>query len=249
MLFAKKRRCHVTSTYQVKNKMIPKFLKKLVRIKQPVLFNDLNRTVPISRVFGIDRGTPVDRYYIDQFLKGHSLDIKGRILEIADDYYSRKYGSDKVEKYEILHASTDSRNATIVGDLADVSTLLAGEMDCFICTQTFNFIYEVEKAVAGAHHLLKPGGVLLATVAGLSHISRYDMDRWGDYWRFTTASVQRLFEQVFGVNVDVKSYGNVLAACAFLQGIAVEDIPNSILLDENDPDYQVIITIVARKSL
>lgn len=229
--------------------MIPEFLKKLARIKQPVLFNELNRTVPVSKIFGIDRGTPVDRYYIDQFLKVHSPDIKGRVLEIADDYYSRKYGSDCVEKYEILHASPDSCNATIVGDLTNKSTLPDGEIDCFICTQTFNFIYEVEKAVVGAHHLLKPGGVLLATVAGLSQISRYDMDRWGDYWRFTTASVQRLFEQVFGDNVDVKSYGNVLAACALLQGAAVEDISNPALLDDNDPDYQVIITVVARKAL
>lgn len=229
--------------------MIPEFLKKLARIKQPVLFNELNRTVPVSKIFGIDRGTPVDRYYIDQFLNEHSLDIKGRVLEIADDYYSRKYGSDRVEKYEVLHASLDSCNATVIGDLTDRSTLLADEMDCFICTQTFNFIYEVEKAVVGAHYILKPGGVLLATVAGISQISRYDMDRWGDYWRFTTASVQRLFEHVFGGDVDVKSYGNVLAACAFLQGIAVEDLPNPKLLIENDPDYQVIITVVARKAL
>jgi len=229
--------------------MILKFLKELTRSKKPVFFDDLNTTVPISKVFGIDRGTPVDRYYIDQFLKGHSSDIKGRVLEIADDYYSRKYGSDCVEKYEILHASPDNCNAAFVGDLTDKSTLLAGEIDCFICTQTFNFIFDVEKAVVGAHHLLKPGGVLLATVAGLSQVSRYDMDRWGDYWRFTTASVQRVFEQVFGGGVDVKSYGNVLAACALLQGVAVEDIPNPALLDDNDPDYQVIITVVARKAL
>jgi len=233
----------------MKTNMILDILKKITRLKQPVLFNDMNRAEPISKVFGIDRGTPIDRYYIDQFLKSHSSDIKGRVLEISDDYYSRKFGSDHVDTYEILNASQDSCNAVIVGDLTDKSTLLAGEIDCFICTQTFNFIFDVEKAVAGAHHLLKPGGVILATVAGLSQISRYDMDRWGDYWRFTSASVQRVFEKVFGDDVDVKSYGNLLAACALLQGVSVEDLPNNALLDENDPDYQVIITIVARKAL
>ena len=75
------------------------------------------------------------------------------------------------------------------------------------------------------------------------------MDRWGDYWRFTSASVQRVFEKVFGDDVEVKSYGNVFAACALLQGVSVEDLPNKALLDENDPDYQVIITVVARKAL
>jgi hypothetical protein len=105
----------------------------------------------------------------------------------------------------------------------------------------------VQKAVRGAHHLLKPGGVLLATVAGISQISRYDMERWGDYWRFTTASVRKLLEPVFE-RVEIGSMGNVLAATAFLQGIAVEDLPDPSLLDEKDDDYQVIITVVARKS-
>lgn len=230
--------------------MIIELLKKLTRIKKAVVFSDLNRTEPVSTVFGIDRGTPIDRYYIEQFLKEHSSDIQGSVLEVADSCYSRKYGSDSVTKYEtFLTPSSDNGNASIVGDLTDTSTLPTGKIDCFICTQTFNFIFDVEKAVAGAHHLLKPGGVLLVTVAGLCQISRYDMDRWGDYWRFTTASVLQVFERVFGSDVNVKSYGNVLAACALLQGVAVEDLPNPALLDDNDPDYQVIITVVARKAL
>ena len=103
--------------------------------------------------------------------------------------------------------------------------------------------------MAGAHFLLKPGGVLLATVGGISQISRYDMERWGDYWRFTTASIQKLFEPVFRGGIELETYGNVLAATAFLQGIAVEELPDRTLLDEHDPDYQLLITIVARKAV
>lgn len=229
--------------------MLNTFLQKFTRSKKPVLFNDLNRTLPISRLFGTDRGTPIDRYYIDKFLYEHSSEIKGRVLEIADSNYSRKFGSDCVEKSEILDSNPDSSNATIIGDLTDTSTLPAETIDCFICTQTFNFIFKVEQAVSGSFYLLKPGGVLLATVAGLSQISRYDMDRWGDYWRFTTASVQHIFEKVFGQGVVIKSHGNVMAACAFLQGVSVEDLPQVSLLDDADPDYQIIITVVARKPL
>lgn len=228
--------------------MIERFFQILIRKKAPVHFNDLHLTLPISKTFGLDRGTPIDRYYIDAFLSRNSKLVAGRVLEVAESFYSKKYG-ENVERFEVLHATTENTNATIIGDLTDTSTLPAEIIDCFICTQTFNFIFDVEKAVRGAHHILKPGGVILATVAGLCQISRYDMDRWGDYWRFTTASVQRVFEQVFGGDVDVKSYGNVLAACALLQGVAVEDIPNPALLDDNDPDYQVIITVVARKAL
>jgi SAM-dependent methyltransferase len=129
-----------------------------------------------------------------------------------------------------------------------MTTLPENAFDCFICTSTFNFIFDVQKAVEGAHHLLKPGGVLLATVAGISQISRYDMDRWGDYWRFTSASVKRLFEPVFKGGLAIESFGNVLAATAFLQGVAVEDLPEKTLLDQQDPDYQMLITILAKKS-
>jgi len=222
--------------------------RQLTRYKTTVSLDDLRRNVPVSRVFGLDRGIPIDRYYIERFLEGQASHIRGRVLEISDSHYSKKYG-ENVERFEVLYPTADNVKATVIGDLTDMSTLPVEIIDCFICTQTFNFIFDVEKAVRGAHQLLKPGGVLLATVAGLCQISRYDMDRWGDYWRFTTASVQRVFEQVFGDDLKVNSYGNVLAACALLQGVAVEDIPKPALLDDNDPDYQVVITVVARKAL
>ena len=227
--------------------MIRTLLNYLVRKKISVNFEDLSRVRPVSSVLGCDRGTPIDRYYVEAFLDCQADLIQGRVLEVADSSYSRRFGRNRVEKFEVLHVHPGNRHATIVGDLTDPATLPENAMDCFICTQTFNFIFDIQKAVLGAHHILKPGGVLLATVVGISQISRYDMDRWGDYWRFTTASVQKLFEPVFSGGVDIESFGNVLSATAFLQGIAVEDLPDRSLLDRNDPDYQQLITIVARK--
>lgn len=228
--------------------MISEILRYLTRKKVQVVFNDLTTAKPVSPIFGIDRGTPIDRYYIEKFLDSRRELITGRVLEIGDSTYSRCFGGDRVAAYEVLHATPENSAATIVGDLTDIATLPENAVDCFICTQTFNFIYDVQRAVQGAHHLLKPGGVLLATVAGISQISRYDMDRWGDYWRFTTASAQRLLEPLFTGGVQIESLGNVMSACAFLQGVAVEELPDQSLLDENDPDYQLIITIVARKA-
>ena len=75
----------------------------------------------------------------------------------------------------------------------------------------------------------------------------YDMDQWGDYWRFTDASAQRLFGDVFGSeNVKVETHGNVLTAVASLHGCAAEELkPHE--LKYNDPDYQVLITVRAEK--
>jgi len=224
------------------------FIKYLTRKKIQIIFNNLSVNKPVSSVFGIDRGKPIDRYYIEKFLASQAEYIQGRVLEVGGSEYSHRFGGEKVDAFEVLHATPVKQKNTFVGDLTDVSTLQENAFDCFVCTQTLNFIYDVRMAVQGAHYLLKPGGVLLATVAGISQISRYDMERWGDYWRFTTASIKKLFNPVFKGGVQVETFGNVLAATAFLQGISVEDLPDEALLDANDPDYQLLITIIARKA-
>jgi hypothetical protein len=140
-------------------------------------------------------------------------------------------------------------HATIIGDLTRPDTLPADRFDCFICTQTFHVIYNYMDAIRGAYRMLRPGGTLLATLSGIAQISRYDMDRWGDYWRFTTLSAQRSFEEVFGSShVKADYYGNCYAAVNFLRGIALEEvIPEK--LDERDPNYPVLVTVVAKKQL
>lgn len=215
------------------------------KFRSKVLFNDPHRITPISSVFGLDRGTPIDRYYIGRFLSLQRAVIHGRVLEVGDSSYTRLYGTG-VTSSEVLQA-TAGNGGTLVGDLTDCTTLPPAEVDCFICTQTLNFIYDLPAAVNGIHHLLAPGGTLLATVAGISQVSRYDMDRWGDYWRFTTASLAKLFAVILWDDLQIESHGNVLAATSFLQGVAVEDLPEPKLLDKLDPDYQVILTVVARK--
>jgi SAM-dependent methyltransferase len=226
--------------------MLTKLMRYLNRKKVVVEFNNLT-TTPVSTVFGLDRGTPINRYYIERFLADRAELIRGRVLEVGSSEYSKRFGGGHVEKFDVLHATAENPAATLIGDLTDIATLPADVYDCFICTQTFDCIFELQQAVRGAFHLLKPGGVLLATMSGIGQVSRYDMDRWGDYWRFTTASATRLFEPVFAGGVDVQSFGNVLAATAFLQGIAVEDLPDSSLLEVNDADYQLVVTVVALK--
>jgi hypothetical protein len=73
------------------------------------------------------------------------------------------------------------------------------------------------------------------------------MEAEGEFWRFTSLSLRRLFEGVFpGNQVDVKSFGNVLAAVAFLHGFAVEDLrPED--LEYCDRDYEVSISLRAVK--
>ncbi len=229
--------------------MMQSLKQRMHRYLNPIAIDNLEKIQPISKVFGFDRGTPIDRYYIEKFLFENKKYIKGNILEIAESTYSKKFSVDKNSSYHVLTFDKSIQGkAYIVGDLTDEKTLPKGKMNCFICTQTFNFIYEVQKAIQGAYSVLSDGGVLLATVSGLSQISQYDMVRWGDYWRFTDLSIQKLFAHVFGINnVKIYLFGNLLASIALLQGVVIEDLPNIHLLDEQDRDYQVIIGIIAQK--
>ncbi|MEC5145399.1 methyltransferase domain-containing protein [Chitinophaga sp. 212800010-3] len=227
-------------------KVIRKIFRKMKReVISPVAWDSLRRLQPLSTTFGFDRGTPVDRHYITDFLRSHSADIHGHVLEIAESSYSKQFGAN-VSSFEVLHVQPGSQ-VTIVGDLTNRASLPENHIDCFICTQTFNFIYDFKTAIEGAWHLLKPGGVLLATLAGATQISAYDAQRWGDYWRFTPQSAERVFGEVFGKdNVEVTSYGNVLTCTAILQGISAEELLQEEL-DYRDPVYPVIIAVRATK--
>jgi SAM-dependent methyltransferase len=212
-----------------------------------VKFGSLSRVEPISKEFGFDRGHCIDRFYIENFLAEHALDIRGRVLEVADNDYTKQFGGQKVTESEVLHLKPDSPNATIVADLVDAPQIPADSFDCIILTQTLQFIFDTRSAIRTILRILKPGGVLLATVPGISQVSRYDMERWGDYWRFTSVAIQRLFAECFSEsNLSVRAHGNVFAAVSLLHGLAQEDI-DTTKLHYSDPDYEVIITIRASK--
>lgn len=210
-----------------------------------VRFGDLDRLTPVSRDWGFDRGTPIDRFYLDRFISEHADDIRGRVLEVADNEYTHRFGGERVDRSDVLHPVPGNPRATVIADLARRERGLEQQFDAIICTQTLQLVFEVRDAVAQLYRWLKPGGVVLASVPGISQISREDMQSTGDYWRFTGASVKRVFAAEFGENaVDVAVLGNVLAAVGFLHGIAAEEFDESALL-EADPQFQLLMTVRA----
>jgi SAM-dependent methyltransferase len=211
-------------------------------------WGDLRRLAPLSN-WGWERGLPIDRYYIEQFLSARSEDIHGHVLEIQDPSYTRKFGGLRVRRADVLHVTAGNPQATIVADLSAEGSLPADTYDCIICTQTLQQIYAVESAITTLHRALKPGGVLLATVSGISQIDRPAMEKWGDYWRFTTRGLTQLFLRSFHEDyTSVKAYGNVLTSTAFLYGLATEEL-SADDLSYHDPDYQLLIAVRAVKPL
>lgn len=212
-----------------------------------VQFGNLRRTTPISRNSGYDRGSPVDRYYIEKFLALQAAHICGRVLEVGDRDYTLKFGGDRVTHSDVLDISDDNSQATIVADLSEnTDRIPSAVFDCIILTQTMQYIYDLRAAVKTIERILKPGGVALITVPGVTCLS---VDRWKDYWcwAFTTLSTEKLFGEVFPkTNLQIEAYGNVLSTTAFLQGMAAQELQLSEL-DYKDPHYLLTITVKAVK--
>lgn len=218
---------------------------RLQRLRHPAFLGTIRRTTPLSDHWGRDRGTPVDRYYIEHFLAGARNAIRGRVLEVMNTDYTRRFGA-AVERSDVLDVDPANPLATIVSDLANADDIPSETFDCFILTQTLQYIYDIQSAVGNAHRILRPGGTLLCTVPTVSRIARRELQ--SEYWRFTAAACSRLFGDVFtGGVVDVRARGNVLSAVAFLVGMAREEL-SSRELDQDDPFFPVIVTVQARKA-
>jgi SAM-dependent methyltransferase len=211
-------------------------------------FGSLRRLHPVSNVFGYDRGRPIDRYYIESFLREHASLTHGHVLEVGDDSYSRQFGADKIQKQDVLHVVPEFPGATIIADIAHAPQIPSDTFDCIIFTQTLQYVFDPHAGISTLWRILKAGGTVLATVPGMSRILRDQADKESDCWRFTEYSIKRLFAESFGSEFMVQTYGNVLSAIAFMEGLATFELRKEEL-EYHDPDYQIVIAVRATKKL
>ena len=194
----------------------------------------------------MDRGLPVDRFYVESFLRKYAESIQGKVLEVGDDRYTRDFGKDRVTKSDILHYREGNRLATIVADLTDADHIESNRFDCVICVQTLQCIYDLRSAVRTMHRILKPDGVLLATFPGITSLGN---KRWIESWcwSMTSVSARKLFQEFFlETNLVIEQFGNLLAATSFLHGLASQELPQE-KLEYCDPAFPLIIGVRAKK--
>ncbi len=204
---------------------------------------------PLSRTFGSERGTAVDRVYIERFLEENAGDIRGSVMEIESDDYIRRFGGSRVSETWILHVKGWGGKNVIKGNFETGEGLRENMVDCLICTQTLQYIYDLPSAARHIYEILRPGGTALITVPGIKGLSQFHDENWGEQWSFTERSIARLLAEVFGEEqVEVRSWGNVRVAMAFLYGLCKEELrEEDFTCDDRQFPFLITARAVKRK--
>lgn len=199
-------------------------------------------TTPLSSKYGLDRGTPINRYWIEKAVSLWKSDIRGRVLEIGDRRYTKQFGAEAVTTSDILDIVETNTDATIIGDLRDLKERVQDNTyDCIVLTHVLGMIDDYPSAIRECYRILKPGGVLLVTVAAFSPVQEVQ----DSFWRFTVAGARYAFSRVFS-DVTVQHYGNVYSGQAFWVGMAQEELtPDELNFD--DPRYPCVVAVRAIK--
>lgn len=184
---------------------------------------------PVCRNYGVSRGAPIDRRYIEEFLSRHGHDVRGRVLEIKDNNYTLRFGGDKVTKSDVLDILPKSDSVTIIADLMDAPSVPSDTFDCIILTQVLQYIQDVPKALATVCRILRPGGVALITVPGICQISSVPDEAKTSSWSFYPNGLRWLLLQhpFDKQSLLVEGRGNLKTTIGFLVGLAQSDMEES----------------------
>jgi SAM-dependent methyltransferase len=206
-------------------------------------WGNLRRTRPLSEHFGADRGTPIDRYYLDRFLTSHRERVTGRVLEIQGSSSTERYGQ-SVTAADTIDINP-SFNPTFLCDLAEADRVVPADWyDCVLLPNTLHHLRDVPRSLVQMLRVLKPGGSLLATACGFVPL----IPDGPDYWRLSEQGWRELTaEPLRGHRFELDAYGNCLAAVSALLGVTVEELTPAEL-DVRDARYPVLVTLFCTRA-
>jgi SAM-dependent methyltransferase len=209
-----------------------------------VHWGNLRRRRPFSAYYGWDRGQPVDRLYIERFLDRMRDRIAGDVLEVRSRDYTDRFGSAGLRSH-VVDIDPSNQAATVVGDLCQSATLPPDAYDCVILTQTLQFLQTPDAAIGNLWRSLRAGGTLLITVPCAARVDHELAD--SDLWRWTPVGLRRFVERYCdGPVVHVEAGGNLVATLASTLGLAVEDLRDEDLA-EDDPVFPIVACVALTK--
>ncbi|MEN9208590.1 MAG: methyltransferase domain-containing protein [Gloeomargarita sp. GMQP_bins_120] len=207
-----------------------------------IVWGDLRRWTPLCSLTGFSRGTPIDRYYQQQFLHRVKDKVQGRVLEIggvAKDWEFYPFDRRQMTFYCCMNL-TPGAGVHVVADAHDPQATAANAWDAVLIFNVLEHCRDPGQVIANIHSWLKPGGWCLALVPTAQRLH----DRPADYWRLLPDGLRHLFRRY--AHCDLLTYGNALTVVATLLGVAAEELTPAEL-DQYHPDYPVIACVAAQK--
>ena len=204
-------------------------------------WGNLRRTKPFSSTYGFERGQPIDRYYLHRFLAAHRDLITGDVLEIQGTSYTERFGHDvaRADSFDI----EPRFDPTYLCDFAHCADVIPDHAyNCLLLPNTLAHFREIDLCLAHALRVVRPGGIMLASSAGLLPLTG-DLP---EYWRLTPHGWREKLGTAWpGATLEIAGHGNCLSAVGAQLGLALEELTEGEL-DVHDPRFPVLTTICCR---
>jgi len=202
-------------------------------------WGNLRRTTPFSSRFGFERGQPIDRFYLHRFLSAHREVITGDVLEIQGTSYTERFGHDltRADSFDI----EPRFQPTYVCDLAHCDAVIPDHAyDCLLLPNALPHFRELQSCLAHARRVVRPGGIILASAAGLLPLTA-DVP---EYWRMTPHGWRETLGAAWpGATLEIAGHGNCLSAVGAQLGLALEELTEAEL-DVHDARFPVLTTML-----
>ena len=208
-------------------------------------WGDLRRIDPAGQGQrnGAKSSQPIVEHYTREFLRQHAGDVRGEVLELGSRGLTGAVGGNRVDSIDTAPAQARPHDRLTLA----ATTGTEGQFDCILAPHALQWTYELEDAAARLSQVLRPGGVLLATLPGIGQVRSGDKDEPDHYWSFTSQSATELFARAFSGPIETESFGNVLATVAALHGIDSHEL-DATELATHDPDYELVIGVRATRT-
>lgn len=201
-------------------------------------FGALSPGHPLCPFFGFLRGTPIDRHYLDAFVREFRSRIVGRTLEIGGTPETRtRHRLTRVTRFLTVDADPASQ-ANYVGDVHTSTLFPRARFDTILAFNVLEHCRDPGRVVRNVRAWLKPGGAFLCMVPNAQRIHQVPKD----YWRPLPDALEFLTRE-FGER-QFRMYGNLTTTIASLAGASFEDVPPSYF-QWHDERYPVATCVVA----
>lgn len=204
-------------------------------------YSDFKRYAPLCHDYGYSRGTPIDRYYLEQFIREIRSYVVGYTLEIGGSRENQYlYGFTNAMSYKTMDMH-QKPEVDITGDIHDPNSLGSNSFDSIIL---FNVLEHCEKpwiVVENIYNWLTKRGSVFCMVPNSQRIHRDPKD----YWRILPDGMRSLFAK-FPIK-QLYLYGNPITTIATMMGVAAEELSSEELNSFNS-EYLVATCIYACKA-